>query len=244
MIFLIIKDFIYKYKYYFIAVIFIATAIALFSFSSDDDRSTPVVVGALEKEEQSEEKEDLETYSVDVKGAVKSPGVYKVVKGSNVNDVIELAGGLKSNATTVNINLSKKVTDEMVIYIYTKTEYNKLNNETKNKSVASNNAECKSSTSTADITSCIKDSESTIISNNSPAVEETSSNELSNTSLVNINTASKEELLSLTGIGESKADCIIAYRTEVGLFNTIEDIKNVSGIGDALFNKIKDQITV
>ena len=60
--------------------------------------------------------------------------------------------------------------------------------------------------------------------------------------LVSINTATKEELLTLPGIGESKADAIIEYRT-TKKFETIEEIKEVSGIGDALFEKIKDHIT-
>ena len=62
--------------------------------------------------------------------------------------------------------------------------------------------------------------------------------------VVNINTASIDELMTLSGIGESKAKSIIEYRSTNGKFNTIEDIKNISGIGDALFNKIKDNITV
>ena len=60
---------------------------------------------------------------------------------------------------------------------------------------------------------------------------------------ININTASSEELQTLPGIGESKAKDIITYR-ETNKFNTIEDIKNVSGIGDALFAKIKENITI
>lgn len=61
--------------------------------------------------------------------------------------------------------------------------------------------------------------------------------------LVNINTASKEELMTLSGIGESKADAVIKYRLS-NKFNSIEDIKNVAGIKDGVFNQIKDQITV
>ena len=61
---------------------------------------------------------------------------------------------------------------------------------------------------------------------------------------IDINKAEKEELMLLNGIGSSKADSIIAYREEQGLFQTIEEIKNVSGIGDATFEKLKDAITV
>lgn len=62
--------------------------------------------------------------------------------------------------------------------------------------------------------------------------------------LVNINTASLSELTSLNGIGESRAQAIISYREENGAFRDKEEIKNVSGIKDGLFNKIKDRITV
>ena len=61
---------------------------------------------------------------------------------------------------------------------------------------------------------------------------------------VNLNTASKEELMTLAGIGEAKAESIIRYREEHGNFRTTEDIKNVDGIKDGVFNKVKDQITV
>lgn len=61
---------------------------------------------------------------------------------------------------------------------------------------------------------------------------------------VNINTASKEELMTLSGIGESKAAAIIASREEKGSFTSIEEIKNVAGIGEGIFNRIKDLITV
>lgn len=61
---------------------------------------------------------------------------------------------------------------------------------------------------------------------------------------VNINTATSEELQKLPGIGESIANRIITYRKENGKFKNIEDLKNVSGIGDAKYNNIKDYITV
>ena len=63
-------------------------------------------------------------------------------------------------------------------------------------------------------------------------------------SRVNLNTATREELMSLRGIGESRAEDIIRYRETYGGFRSIEDIMNVSGIKDAAFEKIKDSITV
>jgi competence ComEA-like helix-hairpin-helix protein len=61
---------------------------------------------------------------------------------------------------------------------------------------------------------------------------------------ININTATVEELSSLEGIGLNKANAIIAYRSENGPFAMIEDIKNVKGIGEKMFERIKDRITV
>ena len=64
------------------------------------------------------------------------------------------------------------------------------------------------------------------------------------TDLVNINTADKDTLTRLPGIGQSKAAAIITYREENGLFSSKEDIKNVSGIGDATYANIEDLITI
>ncbi|SDB16000.1 helix-hairpin-helix domain-containing protein [Eubacterium oxidoreducens] len=61
---------------------------------------------------------------------------------------------------------------------------------------------------------------------------------------VNINSATKEELMTLSGIGEAKAQAIITYREENGLFSAVEDLVNVSGIADGTLNKIKDSIKV
>lgn len=61
---------------------------------------------------------------------------------------------------------------------------------------------------------------------------------------INLNTATREQLMSLPGIGEAKADAVIAYREERGKFQNIEEIMNISGIKEAVFLKIKDKITV
>ena len=160
--------------------------------------------------------------NVDIKGLVKKPGVYKVDSNMMVNDVINLAGGLKKNATTQNINLSKKVFDQMVIIISSENDYKKSqkNSNTKQKNDA-----------------LITYEESALITTDNSSTNSKVSE------LVNINTATIEELLTVSGIGNSKAEAIISYRKN-NKFNSIEDIKNVTGIGDALFEKIKDSITV
>ena len=170
-------------------------------------------VNAQEVSEEIRECEcvDDEFVLVDIKGAVKKPGVYKLNKNSIVNDVIDAAGGLKSSATTDDINLSKSIYNEMVIYISTKSELKEKQNS----------------------------------SNNVPSIVENDNSDICNVgSKVNINSASVDDLMTLKGVGESKALKIIEYRNTNGLFKSIEDIKNVSGIGETFYEKIKDYITV
>ena len=185
----------------------------------------------LEKKEEVIEatEEVLEEYYVDIKGAVKKPGVYKLNKGSIVNDVIKMAGGLKSNASTKYINLSYEIKNHDVIYIYTNSEVKKTTIK----------EEC--ICPKVEISKC---ENSSIVTNNSienETIIEEDKGVVS--SLININTASLDELLTLNGIGESKALAIIEYR-KINKFTKIEDLMNVSGIGEALYNKVKGSITV
>lgn len=168
------------------------------------------------------------TYYVDIKGSINNPGVYEVDCDKRVIDVINLAGGLTDNADTSILNLSKKVKDEMYIIIYSNDEIK----EYKQKLLPSKEI--------------VKKIEEKIIcpDNSNEACEKTGSSSKEENKIegkVNINTATKEELSTLTGIGESKADKIIEYRSS-NKFNSIEDIKNISGIGDSIFEKIKDNI--
>jgi len=186
-----------------------------------------------------------DTFYVEIKGAVKNPGVYEANSNNIINDIVKLAGGFTKKAYTKNINLSRKVSNELVIYVYTESEYKKSNTKTITKTVTKviqEKCEC----STYDIGNCTDNKVSEIVSSDKDTVFENTSDLDSNTdsNLVNINTATKNELMNLSGIGEAKAEDIIEYRTTSGNFKAIEEIKNVSGIGDALFNKIKDSITV
>lgn len=205
-----------KENYYFILIfillIVINDAIILSDFYSLKNNEVKIIDNTKLNETVKDDTKDL---FVDIKGEVKKEGVYKVTSGMTVNDVIKLAGGLKKSASTKNINLSKRVFDEMVIIVSSKSSLNNNINNNKNDAL-------------------IKNEEKALIS---------SSNSSSNLSLVNINTASIDELLTLSGIGNSKAEAIIKYR-ESNKFNTIDDIKNISGIGDSLFEKIKDYISV
>lgn len=175
---------------------------------------------------------ELAFYYVDIKGAVAKPGVYQVKAGTIVDDVVTLAGGFKSDAYIEGINLSKKVTDELVIYVYTKKERAEQEKEVGNESNS-----CASPT--YDICECLNDKASIIEVGSS-------SNEMKNdnSSLVNINKATVTELMSLTGVGEAKAKAIVEYRNLNGNFKTPDEIMKVSGIGEAVFDKIKNSITV
>ena len=186
------------------------------------------------------EKENSNDFYVEIKGAVKTPGVYLVNSNNIINDVVKLAGGFSKSAYTKNINLSRKVTSELVIYVFTQSEYKK-----NNKKLEQTVCDC----SGYDISNCTNNSASEILSSDKDTNFEEGINEEtekieSSSKKININTATKSDLTSLTGIGNAKAEDIINYRTTNGNFKSIDEIKNVSGIGDALFEKIKENITV
>ncbi len=219
--------------------------ITVFVFLKKEDKTTTtsndIVALKEDKTKNVEEKkeEDKAKLYVDIKGAIKKPGVYEVSENMIINDVIKLAGGLKSNASTKYVNLSKKVTDQMVIYIYTVSQIKKISEPSSEPCVVE----------TEDISKC----EGSSIIETSPSNDNSSTKEQKNSSIennnqtsskININTASVDELVTLNGIGEAKAKSIIEYRETNGSFKTIEDIMNVSGIGEAAYNKIKDNITV
>ncbi len=159
---------------------------------------------------------------VDIKGYVSKPGVYsfKLSDNARINDLILKAGGLKKEADTSIINLSKKLEDEMSVIIYSKKE---IENYVNTKDKLKNELEiCE------------------IKLENKSCIKEEVKNEKN---MININSASKNELMNLQGIGESKAQGIIDYRKK-NPFKTIEELKNVEGIGESLFESIKNNITV
>lgn len=220
-----------------------------FCCEKDEEDSLGEIPQLALKEENIDEEENVadKKIFVDIKGAVKKPGVYEITEGMIVNDVITLAEGLTSSAYTNNINLSKKIQDEMVIYIYTKSEFKNL---TKEKEVVEKVIEKIIVNESCDITESIQSGE-TIIENNSENSQNSNVSEENkvveeskDSTLVNINTASVTELQTLSGIGLSKAEAIIKYRNTNGLFKTIEELKNVSGIGDSTFENIKNYITI
>lgn len=180
----------------------------------------------IQKKEEKEEEKTNSQIMVDVKGEVVNPGIYTLDKEKRVIDAIQMAGGLTSQANTSVLNLSKKLTDEMVIIVYSHYQVENFA-ETKEKEELVNQ-ECVKGVNALENDACIesKDTASTP------------------TGKISLNTATVEELMQLEGIGEAKAKSIIEYREASGPFQSIEDIKNVSGIGDSLFDKIKENITL
>lgn len=173
---------------------------------------------------------------VNIKGAVVNPGVYSLSAEDRVIDVIEKSGGLLENADTSVINLSKRLFDEMVIIIYTADEIREMKENNVIIQYVEKECDCPSLNNDACIT------------NDKVNVDDSINNIESDNSIKNnrisINTASIEQLQTLSGIGLSKATAIVEYREENGLFSKIEDIVNVSGIGESVFEKIKDNITL
>lgn len=183
-----------------------------------------ILLGVLSREENSQQEvletrtsEITETSSkdtsinstmyVDVKGAVKQPGMYEVTSDMRVLNVIDMAGGFLEEADANQINYAEKLDDQMVIYVPRKGE------------------------KVDDVAIADKRDQKT-------------QNDKSETAQVNINNATKEELMTLNGVGEKKAEKIIEYREDNGSFKTTEDIKNVSGFGEKTYESLKESITI
>ena len=185
----------------------------------DEVNSNEILVSNLKnnEKEKNEDKEE-EMMAIHVTGEVKNPGVVKVKQGSRIEDIIEAAGGLTENADITNVNLAFEVEDGMKIRIPSNDEGNENEGNIIEQYIT-------------------QDSGKGII-----VSEDKSSENLS--LVININTANETELEQLPGIGASIAGRIIDYRNKNGKFKAIEDIKNVTGIGETKFEKIKDFIKV
>lgn len=197
--------------------------------SSDSITINPPLESAEDEKEQSKAKDVSENDKfiyIDVTGAVKKPSVVKILDGSRVFEAIELAGGITSDGESKFLNLAAKLTDGTQVYVPTKQEVSEQ--ETANTKGIGNHAE----------TSYIGSS------SNPTSSSYNNKDNTSNSGLVNINTADSTELQKLTGVGPSTAEKIISYRNNFGKFEKIEDLKNVSGIGDKTFEKLRDKICI
>ncbi len=142
---------------------------------------------------------------VDLKGAVKKPGMYKIKENMRVLEVVECAGGFTDEANEKQVNFSQKVRDQMVIYVPKEGEEEK--------------------------------EQLTTFSDESETATEKEGK-------VNINTADLSSLMTVNGIGQKKAEEIIRYREEHGSFQNVDELTNVSGIGQKTFESLKDSITI
>lgn len=155
---------------------------------------------------------------VDVCGAVASPGVFRLEAGSRVFQAVESAGGLLAEAAGEYVNLAGRLEDGQQIYIPTREE--------------------------AESISALKSPLENAVSGGLPGNESPDAGQTEPRGKINLNTADESALTTLTGIGASKAQAILAYREEHGSFAAIEEILNVPGIKEGTFMKIKDNIAV
>ncbi|MCP9466782.1 MAG: helix-hairpin-helix domain-containing protein [Candidatus Granulicatella sp. P6S_S16_bin.50.1] len=172
----------------------------LFSKREESVEGTTVVETTMlvEKTEVSTTQETV--IFVDIKGAVKNPGVYQMKVGDRVKDALDAAGGLTDEADSQKVNLAKRLGDQMVIVV------SKVGEEAEEIPAGA------------------------------------TSKEEAKEGKVNINTATVEELKTLKGVGEKKAEAIIEYRKKNGSFQTKEDLMKVRGIGKKLFESFQERI--
>ena len=172
---------------------------------------------------------------VDVCGAVANPGVYELDEGARVFQAVNAAGGYLPEAAVNYLNRARSLGDGQQIYVPTEEE------------VAAN-----LELALAKVPEALNESGNTgglEADENSGGqmgtVSEPDGNEgdVADASRIDLNTADVGQLSTLSGIGQSKAESIIAYREEHGGFTSIEEIMNVEGIKEGTFSKIKDKIS-
>ena len=160
---------------------------------------------------------------VDVCGAVANPGVFQLAAGSRVFQAIEAAGGYLPEAALTCVNRAGVLTDGQQLYILTQEEMERQGLDPAEMSGASD-GQMNGSAGTGQNTGMTA--------------------QVQQDNRININIADEAQLTTLTGIGATRAQAIIAYREENGPFAAIEDIMNVQGIKEGTFAKIKDEIVV
>lgn len=191
---------------------------------TDQKREAEPNAGSPDRTELSDAPaEKAPTLVVHICGAVSAPGVYELPAGSRIIDAVEAGGGFLPEADEACCNLAEEIVDGCQIYIMTKTE-----------SCSDGQTEKKAGIQTSP-DGDLQTTDRNVRSNSAPALD---------SGLVNLNTADAAALMTLPGIGESRAKAIISYREQHGAFVKIEDIMKISGIKQAAFSKIKDKITV
>lgn len=177
---------------------------------------TPDIMSEADVSEPVTDEETVFGY-VYLCGAVSAPGVYEIQDGMRVFEVIALAGGLTDEADAEWVNQARTVTDGEQIQIYTCEETAQM----REKGITPENHAAGAAASG-------------VASGSTEKTEDK----------ININTADRELLMTLPGIGEAKADAILKYRETHGGFSSIGEICQISGIKDAVFSNIKDRISI
>lgn len=205
-----------------VGVIIIAITVGIYFYRTTKDNSEIEITEdnlttntAVENNNEIVEEEN-NTIVVHITGEINYPGVVVLKEGARVVDAIEAGGGETDKADLSSLNLAYMLSDGEKIYVPNKEE---TSQESQGREY---------------ITSAKDNSEQS----------ENGAKSTGTNFKININTAKQEELTQITGIGESTAKKIIEYRTKNGKFKSIEDIKNIPGIGDSKFNAMKEEITV
>lgn len=197
-----------RYRMYFLGAIIVCLVLIFLSWylvtnKNQDTADEPIRFS----ETSSRESQAIQTQTlvyVDIKGAVKKPGIYEVKPEMRVWDALMLAGGMTEEADTKQVNFAQRLVDQMVI-IVPKIGEERFQAEQQTK-------------------------------------QSTSINQAAQSEQVNINTASENELMTLTGIGQKKAQEIIRFREEKGGFRSIEELTEIAGIGRKTVEKLKEFI--
>ena len=169
-----------------------------------------------------------QTIYVDVCGAVVNPGVYELSSDSRVFQAIEKAGGYLPGAAASYLNRARSLSDGQQIYVPTQEEVDGQTIPLTQDETAQDGMVQEGTAQTG-----------TAADNTADGTGTTQAGQR-----INLNTADVSQLSTLTGVGESKALAIIAYREENGPFTSIEDIMNVPGIKEGTYEKIKDKIAI
>ena len=173
------------------------------------------------------------TLTVHVCGAVRQEGVYTLPAGSRIRDAVEAAGGFDETADTAYVNLAAELQDAWQIRIPTTEEAAALRGGADPSAVYG-----AGSAAAGAVPPGVYGAGSAAAGTGADHAASDSPGK------VNLNTASKEELMQIPGIGEKKAQSILDYRQQSGGFEKIEDLMKVPGIKDASFQKLKDYISI
>lgn len=175
---------------------------------------------------QKDDANNIDNIKVEIKGSVINPGVYTLNKDSTISELVKKASGLESNADISVTNMAKRLEDEDVVIIYSKDEINEMKKGNTSVKYVDKECMCPMINNVSLFDEAVTNLDGIII----------------DTGKVSLNSATKEELMTLPGIGESKANLIIEYRENNNGFKTTEEIMNVKGIGKSMYEKIKGYI--